>query len=85
MAIGRDELGRLGTAQVTVGDFVFGHALRAAAADPPIGVAFARAEIASGAFPRLAEAFAGGPVAPSEDRFEQGLQALLEAAASRTD
>jgi len=72
------------TLLVTIDDFVFGHALRAAAADPTIDIAFARSEIASGKFPRLAEAFAGGPVAPSEDRFEQGLQALLEAAASRT-
>jgi hypothetical protein len=47
------------TQLVTIFDFVFGRALRAVAADPTIDVACAR--IAGGAFPRLAEAFAGAP------------------------
>src|SRR5579864_2517514 len=43
-----------------VDDFVFGHALREAATDAAIDIEFATAQLASGAFPRLAEVFGGG-------------------------
>ena len=62
----------------TVDDFVFGHALRQAATHATIDMTFAAAQLAAGAFPRLAEVFAGGrTVAPVNDRFERGLRALL--------
>lgn len=70
---------------LTIDDFVFGHTLRAAAADPAIDVDFAAAQLATGAFPRLAEVFARGPVAPGHDRFEEGVRALLDAAARWTE
>jgi hypothetical protein len=65
------------TLLVTIDDFVF--ALRAAAADPRIDFAFARAEIASGAFPRLVETFAGGPC-----RAERGSLRARAAGAARS-
>ncbi|MGD0298309.1 MAG: TetR/AcrR family transcriptional regulator [Bryobacteraceae bacterium] len=61
----------------TVDDFVFGHALREAAGDAAIDVKFATAQLATGAFPRLAEVFGGGRIESSKDRFERGLLALL--------
>ena len=72
------------TLLATVDDFVFGHALRASA-DAAIDVEFAAAQLATGAFPRLVEAFGGGRVDADDDRFERGLRALLDAAASGTD
>lgn len=60
-----------------VDDFVFGHALREAATDATIEVEFASAQLATGAFPRLAEMFGGGRIDANEDRFERGLRALL--------
>src|ERR1700720_3954454 len=60
-----------------VDDFVFGHALREAATDAVIDIKFATAQLATGAFPRLAEMFGGGCFDVSEDRFERGLLALL--------
>jgi AcrR family transcriptional regulator len=60
-----------------VDDFVFGHALREASADTVIDVKFASAQLATGAFPRLAEMFKGGCFDANEDRFERGLRALL--------
>ena len=66
------------TLLATVDDFVFGHALRAAAGDAAIDIEFATAQLATGAFPRLAEAFGGGRIDASKDRFEQGLRALLK-------
>jgi hypothetical protein len=65
------------TLLATVDDFVFGHALREAAADPAIDIEFASAQLATGRFPRLSEAFSGGRVEPNKGRFEQGLEALL--------
>jgi hypothetical protein len=62
----------------TVDDFVFGHALREAATDATIDIEFAAAQLATGAFPRLAEGFGGGRVDANKDRFERGLRALLE-------
>lgn len=60
-----------------VDDFVFGHALREAASDAAIDVKFATAQLATGAFPRLAEVFGGGRIDANRDRFERGLRALL--------
>jgi AcrR family transcriptional regulator len=67
------------TLLATVDDFVFGHALREAAADATIDVEFATTQLATGAFPRLAEVFGGGRIDANKDRFEQGLRALLRA------
>jgi AcrR family transcriptional regulator len=64
----------------TVDDFVFGHALREAAQDTAIDTSFAAAQLATGAFPRIAKVFARGRIKISKDRFEQGLQALLNGA-----
>ena len=60
-----------------VDDFVFGHALREAATDATIDMEFAAAQLATGAFPRLAEIFGGGRIDAKKDRFERGLRALL--------
>jgi AcrR family transcriptional regulator len=60
-----------------VDDFVFGHALREAASDATIDAEFATAQLATGAFPRLAEMFGGGRIEANKDRFERGLRALL--------
>jgi AcrR family transcriptional regulator len=60
-----------------VDDFVFGHALREAASDAAIDIKFATAQLATGAFPRLAEMFRSGCFDAGEDRFERGLLALL--------
>jgi AcrR family transcriptional regulator len=61
----------------TVDDFVFGHALREAANDTAIDTDFAAAQLATGAFPRIAKVFAKGHIETGKDRFEQGLHALL--------
>jgi AcrR family transcriptional regulator len=63
----------------TVDDFVFGHALREASADGTIDVEFAKAQMATGTFPRLAEVFGKGRVPAQKDRFKKGLKVLLEA------
>jgi|SRR5580658_3378928 len=60
-----------------VDDFVFGYALREAAADVAADIEFAAAQLATGNFPRLAEVFGGGRVDANKDRFERGLRALL--------
>jgi len=69
------------TLLTTIDDFVFGNALRAAAADAVVDRKFAKAQIATGAFPRLKEAFVDARATPDDDRFEKGLKALLDAAA----
>src|ERR1700727_1432524 len=63
----------------TVDDFVFGHALRETANDTAIDTEFAAAQLATGAFPRIAKAFAKGRIETGKNRFEQALQALLNA------
>jgi AcrR family transcriptional regulator len=63
----------------TVDDFVFGHALREASADGAIDVEFAKAQMVTGDFPRLAEVFGRGRVPAQKDRFKKGLKVLLEA------
>jgi len=65
------------TLLATVDDFVFGHALREAAAGAKIDLEFAAAQIGAGAFPRLAEVFSGSLIEANKDRFERGLRALL--------
>lgn len=60
-----------------VDDFVFGHALREAATDATVNIEFAATQLATGAFPRLTEAFGEGRVDPLKDRFEHGVRALL--------
>jgi AcrR family transcriptional regulator len=61
-----------------VDDFVFGHALREAAGDTTIDLEFVEAQMATGAFPRLAEVFGSGRTPTQTDRFEIGLRVLLE-------
>jgi AcrR family transcriptional regulator len=65
------------TLLATVDDFVFGHALREAGSDAKVDVEFATAQLATGAFPRLAEVFGRGRLDADKDRFERGLRALL--------
>ena len=60
-----------------VDDFVFGHALREAATDATVNVEFAATQLATGAFPQLAETFGDGRIDAIKDRFEQGVRALL--------
>jgi len=60
-----------------VDDFVFGHALREAATDATVNFEFAATQLATGAFPRLAETFGDGHIDAIKDRFEQGVRALL--------
>jgi AcrR family transcriptional regulator len=61
-----------------VDDFVFGHALREAASEKVVDTEFAAAQLATGNFPRIAEAFDGGRIEIEEDRFQVGLRLLLE-------
>lgn len=61
-----------------VDDFVFGHALREAASDTTVDPDFAATQMATGAFPRLAEVFGSGRIDIGKDRFKVGLRALLE-------
>jgi AcrR family transcriptional regulator len=61
-----------------IDDFVFGYALREAASDSKVDLNFARAQLATGAFPRLKEAFGKGRMPAMPDRFQVGLRALLD-------
>jgi AcrR family transcriptional regulator len=61
-----------------IDDFVFGYALREAASDPKVDLKFAKAQLATGAFPRLREAFGKGRLPAMPNRFQMGLHALLE-------
>ena len=61
-----------------IDDFVFGYALREAASDPKVDLNFARAQLATGAFPRLKEAFGKGRIPAMRDRFQMGLRTLLD-------
>lgn len=65
------------TLLATVDDLVFGHALREAATDATIDMEFAAAQLATGAFPRLAKIFSSGRIEAHKGRFDQGLLALL--------
>src|ERR1700691_905642 len=61
-----------------IDDFVFGYALREATRESKIDLTFARAQLATGAFPRLKEAFGRGRMPAMPDRFQVGLRALLD-------
>ncbi|HEY1719874.1 MAG TPA: TetR/AcrR family transcriptional regulator C-terminal domain-containing protein [Magnetospirillaceae bacterium] len=63
-----------------VDDFVIGHALRSAAAAMEVDLEFAKAQLESGAFPQLSAVFGGGRIDANKDRFERGVQAILDAA-----
>lgn len=66
------------TLLATVDDFVFGYALREAATQKKIDVDFAKSQLATGEYPRLAEVFRDGPVPVSSDRFQFGLGLILD-------
>jgi AcrR family transcriptional regulator len=72
------------TLLAVIDDFVFGYALRETAGDPNVDVDLVRKQLATGAFPRLAEAFDEGRVCAMPNRFRLGLEALLASAAKRT-
>jgi AcrR family transcriptional regulator len=61
-----------------IDDFVFGYALREAASDPKVDLNFAKAQLATGAFPQLKEVFGKGRMPAMPDRFRRGLQAILD-------
>jgi AcrR family transcriptional regulator len=61
-----------------VDDFVFGHALREAASEKVVDMEFAKAQVAEGNFPRIAEVFSGGRIDMGRMRFREGLRLLLE-------
>ena len=64
-----------------IDDFVFGHALRGAATHATIDMErTATTLLATGDFPRLAEAFGGGRHDAHQDHFERGVRALLDVA-----
>ncbi len=66
-----------------VDDFVFGYALRETAGDHNVDIGFAKKQLASGAFPQLAEVFGRKRALPGRHRFAIGLEALLGAAEER--
>jgi AcrR family transcriptional regulator len=61
-----------------IDDFVFGYALREAANDPTMDFSFAKAQLATEAFPRLFEVFGKGRLPAMPDRFQKGLRVLLD-------
>lgn len=61
-----------------IDDFVFGYALREAGGDPKVDLKFAKAQLATGAFPRLKEAFDKRGRRAMPDRFQMGLRGLLD-------
>ena len=64
-----------------VDDFVFGHALRQAATaktEKNVDMEFAKAQMATGNYPRLAEVFGRGRTEAGKDRFRTGLRLLLQ-------
>ena len=72
------------TLLAVIDDFVFGYALRETAGDVDVDVDLARKQLATGAFPRLAEAFGEGRVCAMPNRFRLGLETLLDSAPERT-
>lgn len=72
------------TLLAVIDDFVFGYALRETAGDPNVDVDLAGKQLATGAFPRVAEAFGEGRVCAMPNRFRLGLEALLASATKRT-
>lgn len=65
------------TLLATVDDFVFGYALREAATEKKVDPDFAKSQLATGGYPRLAEVFREGRVTASSDRFQVGLGLIL--------
>jgi AcrR family transcriptional regulator len=59
-------------------DFVFGHALRESAHGAPIDLEFAKAQMATGAFPQLANVYRSGKTYLDNDRFKIALRMLLK-------
>jgi AcrR family transcriptional regulator len=68
------------TLLAVIDDFVFGYVLRETAGDPNVDAELAAKELASGEYPRLAEAFGKGLVCALPNRFRLGLEALLDSA-----
>jgi AcrR family transcriptional regulator len=66
------------TLLAAIDDFVFGYALREAASNPKVDLNFVKEQLATGAFPRLKEAFSKGRPPAMPDRFQMGLRALLD-------
>jgi AcrR family transcriptional regulator len=66
------------TLLATLDDFVFGYALREAATHKKIDLDFAKAQLATGQYPRLAEVFGEGRVPVGSDRFQLGLGLILD-------
>jgi AcrR family transcriptional regulator len=72
------------TLLATLDDFVFGYALREAATDRKIDIDFAKTQLATGEYPRLAEVFGEGRPPVSSDRFQLGLELILDMVAERS-
>jgi AcrR family transcriptional regulator len=72
------------TLLAVIDDFVFGYTLRESADDPDVDADLVREQLGTGAFPRLAEAFGRRRVCAMPNRFQLGLDALLDSAAKRT-
>jgi AcrR family transcriptional regulator len=66
------------TLLATVDDFVFGYALREAATEKKVDPDFAKSQLATGGYPRLAEVFREGRLTASSDRFQVGLGLILD-------
>ena len=66
------------TLLATVDDFVFGYALREAGTQKKVDPDFAKSQLATGEYPRLAEVFRETRVAASSDRFRVGLGLILD-------
>lgn len=60
-----------------VDDFVFGHALREGDTVQVVDMDFLEAQMATGNFPLLTEAFKNGKMKLEKDRFQDGLRLLL--------
>ena len=52
--------------------------LREAATDKKIDLDFAKAQLATGEYPRIAEIFRKGRVPPSPDRFQLSLRLIMD-------
>ncbi|HLG99572.1 MAG TPA: TetR/AcrR family transcriptional regulator C-terminal domain-containing protein [Bryobacteraceae bacterium] len=61
-----------------VDDFVFGYTLRETAGDPAVDVDAAKNRLATGAFPELANAFGKARRFRIPDRFDRGIEAILD-------
>src|SRR5215472_16705980 len=61
-----------------VDDFVFGYTVRETAGDPVVDMDAARKQLATGAFPELTKAFGKGRRLSIPNRFDLGLEAILD-------